>query len=447
MTNVQSPSSPLRLRFNFFWAGVARSVIAVAGFAGTALLTRILPPAEVGVYFIALAAATLAGPLANISLREPTVRALAAAMADNDRGTTSGIARRSLMLGTICSLAAAVLLGGSWEIAAHLGWHTAVQYHGAGFFVSLWIAIFGIENQLVGILQGLERIREAVSLDGALGRLIAVTALAALWLSVGRSNIYIVLLVFVSAELASVTVGCRLVLKVIHELGPPLKSPPFMDLWSTTWPFLLHQITANAAAQADLIILGLFSSPQQVAIYGTATRLAGLPTIPVAALNVPIAPSVARLQAQSRMDEVQKLLQRSAAAFTTIALLATATWVAAGRWLLTKFFGGLYGDGIGVLLILGVGQCLNVYFGQCMLALAMTGAQRTLTKIAVVSSLIKVSLLLVCAALFGLLGVAAASTTGNTIALLAGWWTVHRLLGIYTHARWTTSRNAAGPQL
>lgn len=420
-------------------------MIAVAGFAGTAILTRLLPPEQVGIYFIAFAAATLAGPLANISLREPTVRGLAAALAVDNRPLASAIARRSLTLGVMCSFCVAVLLSSGWAIIAQLGLHVASQYYDVGYLVAVWIGILGIENQLVGTLQGLEHIRDAVALDGALGRLIAVAGLTALWLSPSRGDIYIVLIIFVGAELLSVGVAFRRVHKVMRDLGVPSDLPLFSDLWSAAWPFLLHQVTANAAAQADVFVLGLFTSPLQVAVYGTASRLAGLPSIPVAALNVPIAPYIARLHAEKRISDMQRLLQNSAAAFTLIALIASLIWVTTGHWVLRNFFGEVYQAGFSLLLILGFGLCLNVYLGQCMLALAMSGGQKKLTKIAVLSSLIKVLLLLpVGAALLGSVGVATASIIGNTIALAAGWWTVRRLLGIVTHARWPSPQKTAG---
>ena len=42
-----------------------------AGFVTTMLLTRILPVADVGVYFIVLSLVLILGPLANVGLQEP----------------------------------------------------------------------------------------------------------------------------------------------------------------------------------------------------------------------------------------------------------------------------------------------------------------------------------------------------------------------------------------
>jgi O-antigen/teichoic acid export membrane protein len=55
-----------------------------AGFVTAMLLTRLLPVADVGIYFIVLSVVLILGPLANMGLQEPTVRAIASFAATGD---------------------------------------------------------------------------------------------------------------------------------------------------------------------------------------------------------------------------------------------------------------------------------------------------------------------------------------------------------------------------
>jgi len=48
--------------------------------------------------------------------------------------------------------------------------------------------------------------------------------------------------------------------------------------------------------------------------------------------------------------------------------------------------------GAGVLAVLCAGQCINLALGQSMVALAMTGEQAVVTKIAVLSGVLKIVL-------------------------------------------------------
>jgi O-antigen/teichoic acid export membrane protein len=48
------------------------------------VLTRILPVADVGLYFIVVSVVLILGPLANLGLQEPTVRAIASFAATGD---------------------------------------------------------------------------------------------------------------------------------------------------------------------------------------------------------------------------------------------------------------------------------------------------------------------------------------------------------------------------
>lgn len=437
MALIADRSARAKFALGLVWAGAVRSGVAIAGFLATALLTRLLPTDQVGRFFIVSATALLAGPLASLSLREPTVQAIAAAVAVGDRAKAAATARSALRLGTVSALVLGAASLGVWTLAGSLGWAVAAGQRSIGFVLALWITVIAIENQLVATLQGIEDIQHAVMLDGALGKILSVFTLALLWLAGGRISLSAILFVFVTSELASTLLAAWRVRYMLRDLGPPSSAISAGELWRSTWPFLLHQITANVAAQADIMVLGIFRPAGQVALYGTATRLAALPAVPVTTLNVPIAPSVARLHALNRTAELQKLLQTSAAGFTAIAVVAAFLWATEGKFLLGTLFGPAYGGGATVLLILGVGQCLNLFFGQCMLALAMTGGQRVLTQIAVVSSFLKLGLIFCAAAPFGALGVAVAATAGNTVAMVAGWWTARRRLGIFTHAHFS----------
>lgn len=423
-----------RLALGFLWATAARSGIVLAGFVATALLTRLLPAEEVGVYFIVSAIALLIGPLASLSLREPTVAAIAKANGANDPARAGAVARSALRLGATSGVAVAAFSFIAWAILSRLGWAGEFDRPSIGAGLAIWIAVLAVESQLVATLQGLEKIQLTVLFDGTLGKVLAMLVLALLWLLRGGASLPEILFVVIVSEFVSTIAAAHRVRRALRDLGGAGLPVSYGELWRGTWPFLLHQITANIAAQADVMILGLFRPPEEVARYGTAVRLAALPALPVAALNVPIAPAVARLHAQHRTAELQKLLQNAAAGFTGIGLLAIVLWLEDGSFLLGKFFGPDYRSGATVLTIMGFGQCLNLAFGQCMLALAMSGEQRILTKIAVISSILKAGMMLAAVVPFGLVGVAAASTCGNTIGLFAGWYVARSRLGIYTHA-------------
>jgi O-antigen/teichoic acid export membrane protein len=106
-----------------------------------------------------------------------------------------------------------------------------------------------------------------------------------------------------------------------------------------------------------------------------------------------------------------------------------------GELLLNKFFGPSYGAGAGVLAILCTGQCINLALGQSMVALAMTGEQAVVTRIAVLSGALKIVLSVVLGYLAGAIGVAVASAVATAVAKLIGWSAARRRLNIDTRIR------------
>lgn len=423
-----------RLTINLVWSSLGRMGAVGAGFIATALLTRLLPPDEVGVYYLVQSIVLMVGPLANLSLQEPTVRAIAGAIAVGDRPGAVAFARAALRASTISGLVVAALCLIGCVVVTQSGLVGNLNDPSVAVLMGAWIAILAIESQLVGTLQGLERISAAATYDSMLGKLLSMIVLATMWALTGQATVVKVLSGFVGCEGFSLVMAALSVHRALSGLGASGKFVGPRELWRTTWPFLAQLLATALTAQSGILILGLFRSPAEVAIYGTASRLSVLLSIPAAIVNVPVAPSVARLHAQGKRTELQKLLQSTAAGPTIIAICATLWWAFDGGFVLGKLFGPAYRDGELVLVILGLGQCVNLCFGSCMVALAMTGEQRVATRISIIAVILQTLLLLSLAYPFGPVGVAVASVVAATCTKVMGWWEVHRRLGIYTHA-------------
>ena len=150
----------------------------------------------------------------------------------------------------------------------------------AGIYVAVWIATLGIGSQLVGTLQGIEKIRLAVLFDGTIGKLLSAAGLGTLFATQGAASLRQVLFIFVASEFVSMGLAGICVQRLLRSYPQRGPSIPVAELWRNAWPFLLHQFTGMLAAQADVIVLGLFRSAAEVANYGTASRLAGLLGVP-----------------------------------------------------------------------------------------------------------------------------------------------------------------------
>jgi O-antigen/teichoic acid export membrane protein len=424
-----------KFRSDVLAAIIGRWGVMAVGFITTMLLTRILPVADVGLYFMVLSAVLILGPLANLGLQEPTVRAIASFVAagEHARATAAAASALRVAIASACLFSIAALL--VWTGLCKSGLFLSEENFLTGVFLAAWMAMVAVEMQIVGTFQGLEKIRLAVLFDGALAKLLAMAAIALLFVSRGHAQLHAILLICVASETANVLVAAFCLAPLLRSHRGRAGALSASELLRTGRPFLLHQLAALIASQGDAVVLGLFRPPAEVAQYGTAMRLSSLLSLPAAAANVPLAPSIARLQAQRKSAELEKMLQISATGSTAIAVFATLLFTVFGEFILDRFFGAAYGAGATTLAILCIGQCIDLGLGQCMLALAMSGEQAVAAKIVVVASVIKLTLALALAYMLGAIGVAIAAAAFAAGVKLAAWSAARRRLNIDTRIR------------
>ena len=117
-----------------------------------------------------------------------------------------------------------------------------------------------------------------------------------------------------------------------------------------------------ALSPGDLFLLGLFSSPTQVAFYGLAKQLTAPLALLHANLQTALTPEITSLVAKGRLEQLKRLVGRyliSAFALSSL-LLIGAYWF--GRLLFVRFFQPEYLPALPVFSVLAVVICLLLVF-------------------------------------------------------------------------------------
>ena len=392
---------------NVTWSVTGRGVAIVVGLGVTALLTRMLSPYDIGMYYLILAVALTASPVGNLSLDEPAIRAIAGARGAGNPERAVAFAKSSLKLAGVSSICVVVLILAVWYAARQLGLGGSLRSFTMVLLMALWTALYAMERQLVATLQGVESIAAASAFDRTLGRVLSFVVLLVLWLSHTHATLTEILFAFIASECVSVAGAAFRAVRSLDALGSSKERIPIGELLRTTWPFMIQVVTATASQQCPIFILAAFQSPAEVAVYGVATRLSALLNTPGVAVNMPLAPTVARLISQKRRQELQTVLQFAAFIPTLIALAAIAWWSLSGHGLLVALFGAPYGSGYAVLLILSVSQGVGLFFGPSLLTLSMGGEQSLATKISIVSALGQIAVMIPLIGRWGAEGAAA----------------------------------------
>ena len=128
-------------------------------------------------------------------------------------------------------------------------------------------------------------------------------------------------------------------------------------------------------AQVDMVMLGWFRGNEEVGIYRLALRLAGFISFPLFVANASIAPRIVQHHIAGEMDRLARWIRRLIRLAFFGALLIYGGLALLGGWAL-GLAGETYRQGYGVLLLLGLGQLVNVGAGSVGWILQMTHRER-----------------------------------------------------------------------
>ena len=168
-------------------------------------------------------------------------------------------------------------------------------------------------------------------------------------------------------------------------------------------------------------------------MYGVITRVATLIGVPEGIAQKTLSPKIAELHAQGRLSELESMLRTAATWASIPSACLLVVYVVAARPLLGIVYGEFYRDGVTALVVLGIGQMINVGTGLCGTTMIMTGHQRSLLAISTRCSLLAAGLALIVARPYGVLGVASATAIGFAVQTTSMLFFVKRKMGIWTH--------------
>lgn len=424
-----------RLLSGGLWALAGKVLMGVLVIATNAVLARILSPAELGGYFLAFSLISIAATIAPLGLNRSIVRFIAESVGAGQWSRVRTAIRHAVYFGISGSLAlaSAMYLGfGDW-LAREVVRSTPLA-DSVGL-ISVWIIPAALTLLFAEIFRGFHDIRGASIHGGLFASALALAAFVAAYLFDIRTTLNEVVGVSLVSAMIGVAAGTWALRRRIHRL-PPESSLVSMRISTTlkaSLPLFVTIATALVLSQADLWVLGIFKAQQDVAIYAAASKLMIVVSIPLVIVNAVIQPLIAEYYSQHRCVELQRLLRVSAAlaALPAIAISFCAIFLAPP--ILETLYGSEYIGGAEVLIILAMGQVVNVWTGSCGIVLMMTGHERQLMLLTLSTSVLSVILMVALAEPWGINGVAVGSAAGIAVQNVAMWIATRRLAGLWTN--------------
>jgi O-antigen/teichoic acid export membrane protein len=378
------------------------------GMLSQVALARQLGTAGFGVYLYVMAAMNALSIIARLELDTAAVRFVGAYHATHAWGLLRGFLHKSRrwvtsMAGGLAVLAAAVIL-------------LVQRWLPAGYTIPLLIGclILPAASRLqveAGYLQGLRRVRESQAPFQLLRPIVLCITVLGVGASAYRLSVPLALLLQLLATTTALVVTMRLMARnAPREISTAVEVDDSREWVRTIGPLMVIAISQLVlSTQTDVLVVNAFLGKEATAVYGTASQLAALSGLAFTALMLIVQPQIARLFAQRRVTDLQRLVSWVQLASLLVSLAAFLVLVLFGKWAL-GWFGRDFRAGYPVMLVLALGQiCLSTVGAIAGYLLTMTGHQREASRVIAGTAVENLVLTLVLTPLLGLIGVALAT--------------------------------------
>jgi len=434
-----------RLSFAGVFSLAGKAVAVLTALISYSLLARMLSPAGLGAYFIALSIVIYGSLLGAFGLERVAVRYIAESLGLEEFDRTRRVVSLIFILGILgCAAASLIYLGVGRVLGGTL--FDSPELAGVTALIAGWLAAMALLRLFIEAFRGFQDFLLASLLDGGFSGVLLCSCLGLLWLlgirSLSLANA--ISLTMISALAVVILAGWRLH-KRVKRLPQQTKGArteasgarvTARELMRVAWPLLITNVVLFATleqAYPQLWILGAFRPAKEVAIYGAAMKLGLIVSMPWAISNSVVPPLIAEMYVQGERGQLTRVLRATTALAFIPASLASLALVVLGEPILGLAFGSTYEEGAMILALLSVGMLMIVWAGPCQMTLMMTGHQTRMMVVASASAAFAIVGSIMVAGQYGATGVALVASTGTILQTILLWLTARLSTGLWTH--------------
>ncbi len=431
---AKEQQSSLKQRLIRGAAGTLGLRIAATGlnFITGILLARLLGASGFGIYTYAFTWTQLLSLGATLGLDNLIVREVAIYQSKSTWNLMRGLLRWANQI--VLAVSVGLALG-----AIGVAWGLNIQANSEQFstfcVAMLLIPIESLRNLRLAAMRGLHKILIGLLPEWILAPLLllVLSGFTYLLLGEGLTAVWIaVIRVFAAA--ITLVIGMRLLNKIMPNAAKEVAPQYQVRTWlHSALPFMFMGSMYLIKSQTDLLMLGAIKGAEAVGIYFAVARGAQLIDFVTNAANTVLGPNIASLYAEGKPEQIEKILIKSSRAVCLISLPIIVGLVGFGHWYLL-LFGSEFTQGQISLIILCVGQLVNVATGSVGLLLSMTGHERYTLISRVGSTILNVVLNALLIPRWGIEGAAIATASSTILLNVENTIWVRKKLGIHCTA-------------
>lgn len=414
------------------WVISNRVLVALTQVASLAILTRLLSPDDMGVYFIIANFVVVASVFVQLGLQTVVIKRTAESLETGDRDSVTGGIQTCLLLVLVSASVFAILF------AAGLGDWLAHEVFKSALFgsvllpVCLWVVFQAVQRVAGEAFRGLHDMRMAAIFGGMFSGLASTLLLVGIVLVKGSCSLEQAALVFMSAMFLSF-ISAFIVLHRKTGLFSRWVALDFKLILTLALPTLFASLANIVLTRADIWILGMYVEDTDVALYGAAARIALLLGTPLLIAAAVLSGTIAQLNVRDERKRLQRIVQMIPTVLAIPAFVLISLCFFLGDQILLIIYGSEYYQAAWpVLNILALGQLACLCAGVSIQVLLMTSAQVPVmivtlfwTLFAIISSVLVVDS-------HGITGVAAAFAIGTGMQSISCIFICRAKLGINT---------------
>ena len=413
--------------------GVAGSFglkIAATGlaFVTSVVLARLLGSKGLGVYSYIFAWISLLGLPATLGLDKLFVREIAIYQAKNEWGLMQGLMRWANLIVFAVSASLAII---AIIIFSNIGSNSIIPFA----IASVALPLVSLGNLRLGAMKGLRRVVLGTLPEALISPVLFIILLGCgYWWWDKELNVSVVLGIKVAVSLFIFILGTIWLNRLLPKDVKQAKVQYQASQWiRSALPLMFLGSMQLINAKTDVLMLGAISGTEAVGIYVVVRQATQLIIFLQSAANSVLAPNIASLYAQRKMQQLQRVITKSSCLIFLFSLLIAVSLIGLSSWIL-PLFGSDFIAGRNALIILSIGQIINTSMGPVGNLLTMTGHENYTAITVGSSAVLNVFLNALLIPQWGINGAAIATTSSIIIVNVVNMVLVKKKLKISSTA-------------
>jgi O-antigen/teichoic acid export membrane protein len=402
------------------------------GFLNQILLARLLGAGGVGEVILAVTVVRIFAQIAKFGMEETMMKFIPLYADQNDESRLKGTISFSIKFCLLVSVVFMFLiLISSKFIAINI-------FHSEGLLKLIPVIVIAIPAWVIrdiigGILKGHKDAFRALIPESIISPFFKIVILLLLTLK-GISPLYATI-AFVGGEVLAVIVSIKFLLDKVAALKNVKAQCENKKILEVAYTIIFTSMSVLLYTQADIWILGMFTSTEVVGVYGIAAKLVLLVYFPMVAFGAVIPSLIASIYSSGDLQEMRRVVRESTRWILSIAMPIILILVLEGKYILNYCYGSEFEAGYIILVILTIGQMIKAGSGMVGILFQMTGEHKVYMKINIVWGILNIILNIILVPRYGMLGAAIATAFCLSMVDIISIFVIHKRLLVLTLAK------------